>query len=46
MPDKKPAPVAPEVPPQARGGCYVMDPKTGQVVREKNAPETPEEAAK
>lgn len=33
MSDKKPAPLAPEVPPQARGGCYEMDPVTGKVTR-------------
>lgn len=47
MPEKKPAPVAPEVPPQARGGCYEMDPATGKVVRVEPAPvDQPEEAAK
>lgn len=47
MPEKKQAPQAPEVPPQARGGCYVMDPETGQVARVESAPadDKPQEAA-
>lgn len=46
MAEKKVAPVAPEVPPQARGGCYVMDPETGKVARAETAPEPTEEGAK
>jgi len=37
MTSKKPAPV-PEVPPQAQGGCYEMDPVTGTVTRVDDAP--------